>query len=277
MPSDDTIIPCFAGIYCIENTRDAKKYIGQARNLRRRKQQHLYELRKGKHHSRHLQHAYDKEGETTFIFYVLELAPDYSESILSAWLIEHEQKWLDFYHSANQKFGYNICSASGTSAGIKRSPEFGQKISKTKTGTKRPPFSKEWLENMQLAQRRRKERSDEECAAISRGLKGHKVSEETKRKISIKATGRSCSPKNALAKCSRRYFVSCPNGTFYVVVSLNRFCKDMALSRVCLKDILIGKQKYHKGYTIRYMTEQEVEKYVSFLENEFYYTIPSIS
>ena len=39
------------GIYCIENTANGKRYIGQARHIERRWRQHRVSLENGKHHT----------------------------------------------------------------------------------------------------------------------------------------------------------------------------------------------------------------------------------
>lgn len=71
-----------SGIYCIENIKNHKKYIGQSINIFRRFNSHKSELRKGTHNNTHLQSAWNKYGEQSFRFYVI---------------IEVESKELDFY------------------------------------------------------------------------------------------------------------------------------------------------------------------------------------
>lgn len=59
-------------IYCVTNIENGKKYIGSTKNFKIRKRQHLTLLRKGQHHSRYLQHAFDAYGEDAFDWGVLE-------------------------------------------------------------------------------------------------------------------------------------------------------------------------------------------------------------
>ena len=76
------------GVYAIRFLLDKRTYIGSSKNVRKRIQNHLSSLRKGKHHSVHLQRAYDKYGEgyfEVFAFGYYEV-----DSIRS-----EEQFWLD--------------------------------------------------------------------------------------------------------------------------------------------------------------------------------------
>lgn len=61
-----------SGIYCIENTINHKKYIGQSKDIRRRYQNHKSRLNKHKHPNKVLQKDWDKYGEDIFNFYEIE-------------------------------------------------------------------------------------------------------------------------------------------------------------------------------------------------------------
>jgi predicted GIY-YIG superfamily endonuclease len=90
------------GIYKIENLVNGKVYIGSSQDINKRWKQHLYSLRKGQHHSYHLQKAWEKYGEENFKFEIVEVVTD--ESLL----ITLEQKWINSYKSYDSKYGYNI-------------------------------------------------------------------------------------------------------------------------------------------------------------------------
>ena len=62
-----------SGIYCIENTKNHKKYIGQSIDIYQRWYVHKSKLNMNKHHSHHLQQAWNKYGDNCFIFYSLFL------------------------------------------------------------------------------------------------------------------------------------------------------------------------------------------------------------
>jgi len=62
-----------AGIYCIENLLNGKKYIGSTTFFRKRYTKHYFELSKGIHPSKHMQSAYAKYSSDSFHFSVLKV------------------------------------------------------------------------------------------------------------------------------------------------------------------------------------------------------------
>ena len=63
--------PYETGIYYIKNNVTDKCYIGSSIELSKRMGRHLWELRKGIHHSLKLQRSFDKHGEAAFEFKIL--------------------------------------------------------------------------------------------------------------------------------------------------------------------------------------------------------------
>lgn len=82
------------GIYKIINVINNKFYVGSAVDFKRRKTRHFSELRTNKHNNRHLQSAWNKYGEQSFVFVIVEqLSP--GVDLLAAenvWLKEHVGK-----------------------------------------------------------------------------------------------------------------------------------------------------------------------------------------
>lgn len=92
------------GVYIIENLINNKMYIGSSTmRVIKRIDHHISMLRAGKHKNFHLQHAFDKYGETSFCASIVEN----TEKNIT---LKREQWWID-----NQKDLYNINPlASGT-------------------------------------------------------------------------------------------------------------------------------------------------------------------
>lgn len=83
------------GIYCLTNTINNKKYIGQSIDIERRRQQHIYSA--GKYTTK-ISLALYKYGLNNFIFEVLEICTPSELNI-------REQYWINYYDSITN--GYN--------------------------------------------------------------------------------------------------------------------------------------------------------------------------
>ena len=77
-----------SGIYCIVNTDNQKKYVGSSKNIYQRLQKHRAYLRKNMHENKKLQNSWNKHGEDSFQYYILEFCP-------MEQLIEREQFYID--------------------------------------------------------------------------------------------------------------------------------------------------------------------------------------
>lgn len=78
-------------IYRIRNVTDQKFYVGSTINVKERFRTHRNKLRNGKHHTPHLQAAWNKYGEECFVFEVVEEVR--SVDLLQA----AEDVWLEKY------------------------------------------------------------------------------------------------------------------------------------------------------------------------------------
>lgn len=165
-----------SGIYEILNTVNGKRYIGHARKFSKRWKEHVGRLTKGKHHSRHLQAAWDKYGEAAFKFRIILTCAPTKEMLLF-----YEQQLID-----KAQPEYNIARIAGSTLGTKRTPEFCAAISERMRGHhygkgyKRTP---EQCENISKSQTG-KVLSPEHKAAISKGGRGIKKSPETRERMS---------------------------------------------------------------------------------------------
>lgn len=94
-------------IYQIENLQTGKSYIGQTVNFRQRKNRHLSDLRRNKHHNKKLQNAFNKYGEQEFHFRYWKFEIK-SEKELDAL----EEEYIKKYNAIDD--GYNIEPAGGS-------------------------------------------------------------------------------------------------------------------------------------------------------------------
>lgn len=104
------------GIYEIRNLVNGKRYIGSAVNFGNRWGKHLSELRRGVHHSRHLQASWSKHGLAAFEFRPIIICSKSN-------LLLYEQIALDYY-----KPEFNIRIKAESALGVKRTPEFIEKV-----------------------------------------------------------------------------------------------------------------------------------------------------
>ena len=90
------------GVYEIRNIINGKLYIGSTTDsFQNRWQCHKKRLRAGKHHSLHLQSAWNKYGENNFVFEIIEVtSPDEA--------LSREGYYIHLYKTLDPKFGYNI-------------------------------------------------------------------------------------------------------------------------------------------------------------------------
>ena len=192
-------------IYYIVNLKTQERYVGKTIRLEERKRKHFNQLKNNSHINGKLQNAWNKYGEKSFVFSVLELCED-------SRLTEREQYWIDYYGGINSNNTYNFREAGSKgsmseetlkimSENTKRlrqnpdwvaknaqairdswTPERRQYMSKLKSGTTwtdKQRQSRKYYDEL----RRGCSRSLETKKKISQSLLGHKVSEETKQKL----------------------------------------------------------------------------------------------
>jgi len=115
--------PKDSGVYSITSKINNKRYIGSAFDLKRRKQGHLYALRKRQHENPHLQNHVNKYGLDDLQFFILEFCQKEK-------LIEREQYWYDLIQPE-----FNICKeARSVMFGRKHTIEAKRKIGEKNKG-----------------------------------------------------------------------------------------------------------------------------------------------
>lgn len=118
-----------SGIYAIYNRKSGKAYIGQSKDVERRKKEHLRVLRKGEHHNPYLQRAFNADGEESFEFITLELCPVEK-------LDEVEREYIARMQTNDSYLGYNI--ENGGNVG----KDVSEKVREAKRGSNNPMYGK---------------------------------------------------------------------------------------------------------------------------------------
>lgn len=160
-----------AGIYQILCLVNNKIYVGSSKDIGHRFSMHRYDLRHNRHSNSYLQRCWNKYGEESFQFTILELTLD---------LQGRESFYIQSLQSFNRRFGFNIQiepfrgpSLSGCKNGMygkTHTEDARRKISiaaQKRTGSLNPNFG-----------------NGDAIRGDKNPFYGRKHSEETKRKIS---------------------------------------------------------------------------------------------
>lgn len=171
------------GIYSITNIINNKRYIGQSKNIYKRWSKHKSELRNNKHANQHLQTAWNKYGESCFIFEVLEeCSVDDLDTL--------ERQYIAKYKANDRNFGY--CFEDGGSLNKHCSEETKAKISKK---LMHHLVSAEVIQKLKLSHIG-KHLSEEAKKKVSEFNKGKKLTEEQKAKLSASHKGKKLSEEH---------------------------------------------------------------------------------
>jgi len=169
------------GVYKIE--LNDKIYVGSTtQNFKKRWNDHLSTLRRGDHCNKYLQNAYNKHGEESLKFSILEIINTPEEAIIT------EQRYID-----NLGPEYNICPVAGNTLGRNVTKEIRQKLSKAGMGNK----NSSGYHHTEEARRKIGKSSKGRCFGIhlteearkarSEALTGRHLTSETKKKMSESA------------------------------------------------------------------------------------------
>ena len=111
------------GIYKITNIKNNRYYIGSSVNINKRWLTHKRLLNKGEHENNFLQNSWDKHGEESFVFEVLEVVSELSN------LLIREQYYLDLIKPFNKETTFNLCETAGNMLGFRHTNETKEKMS----------------------------------------------------------------------------------------------------------------------------------------------------
>lgn len=106
------LAPSAPGVYMIKNILNDKCYVGSAKNIKYRLQQHLRDFLSEKHINKYLLRAFNKYGQDSFVYTILERCEEDRCVLLST-----EQIYL------NMSPEYNYMKIAGTTNGYKHTDE----------------------------------------------------------------------------------------------------------------------------------------------------------
>ena len=116
MKIDD--VPRAPGIYRITCNENKRVYVGQSTNMRDRAGYHIRHLKRGSHTNKHLQNAWNKYGEGSFVIDVLERCPK-SFDVLN----EREIYWINKLDALARGRGFNIATGGSNGYSLGGMPE----------------------------------------------------------------------------------------------------------------------------------------------------------
>lgn len=195
-------------VYAIVNIVNGKLYIGSTVDFEKRKSAHKRQLRSGTHHSKHLQRAYNKYGESVFEFRILEYVDRRDQ------LLEREQFHIDSHKSYLRSKGYNVsrkatnCVLYGEEHwtfgvpsdqhplyGRRHTEETKKKISDALSGERHPCYGKPSPLRGKPLPESTKKKISEAVKGRTSYWKGKQLPEEVREKISRATKGRAVSEK----------------------------------------------------------------------------------
>ena len=134
----------YPGVYRITCQITGDCYVGSSAYLHNRKSEHLQMLRNNEHVNIHLQRAWNKYGENSFIFEVIEKTS-------RAKLIEREQYWIEILVPS-----YNIRKVAESNLGLKASEATREKH-RQRWQNLSPEEKQQSLESLEKGRKRRDE------------------------------------------------------------------------------------------------------------------------
>lgn len=212
------------GIYRIVNKVNSKYYVGSSINTARRRKEHFTALRENEHVNDYLQNAWNKHGESSFVFEVVSILPS---STTLPQLLSEEQKWLNI--AETDPLSYNLTFVAGCPTS-NLSYYSKQKRSKALRNVPRTP---EWI------------------AKISKSHLGIRPSKQSRLRMRRAHLGKKQTLKhaqNAAATRRKHWAFLAPDGQLTNIYDLKRFCRENDLHSGAMYWVAQGKRTQHKGW-----------------------------
>jgi len=210
-----------AVIYQITNMISGKYYIGSAESFARREWQHKNDLRRGAHKNPRLQAAWNKYGESAFVFEILEEVP------AGELTFERENKYLHVHVGLADCYNINT-DAIGMRTGVVLSEETKQKISKNRLGKHGGESHYRYGKVVPQAVR-------DKIGNTQRGVQKPVRSEEHRKNLSIANAGNQnwlgkTHSEESIAKMSRPIVAVKPDGTKVEFTGLSAIKKEYGVA-----------------------------------------------
>ncbi len=237
-----------SGIYIITCVVSGKIYVGSSNNCRRRWNEHKKLLREDRHHSSHLQRAWNKYGSDSFLFKMVE------EIIDESTLLPREQCWIDSTKSYDGEHGYNG----------RREADSGAWITQYKSKTyiiRFPDGSEKTVKNLSRFSRKHN-LNQGALSAVARHLTNHhqnihcRFVEETYEQWQLEREKIIADrpKKKPPEPYTTKWRITDPDGLICTTDSLMQYCQERNLSQGNMSEVARGNRKQHKGYTCEIIT-----------------------
>lgn len=223
-------IASFRGcIYFIHNTVTDGVYVGQTiMEPKKRWFYHRNKLRNKRHHNRWLQHSWDKHGESSFEFIVIEVHQS-QEAVDRA-----EMFFIEYFRVIGVSL-YNLTSGGDV---CRHSPETIEKMRQAK----RPPHTAEQRAKMSAWMR-------ENQSSIATPERNEKI-RQSKLGKARPAEARQNMRLAAERRIARTYQFKGPDGIVYQTNNIRAFARDHNLDNANLYALVHGKMPRYRGWIV---------------------------